>query len=49
MKFVDVRNDVAFPKIFGHANRAIVCIAFLNAVLIQGGSIRALFAGEDQR
>ena len=49
MKFVDVKNDVAFHKIFGHANRAIVRIAFLNAVLIQGGSSWALLAGEDQR
>lgn len=49
MKFVDVRNDVAFPKIFGHANRAAVRIAFLNAVLVQDGFSRALLAGEDQR
>lgn len=49
MKFVDVKNDVAFHKIFGNANRAIVRIAFLNAVLDQDDFSRALLAGEDQR
>jgi predicted transposase/invertase (TIGR01784 family) len=33
MKFVDVKNDVAFRKIFGNENRKEVLISFLNAVL----------------
>lgn len=33
VKFVDVKNDVAFPKIFGNENRKEVLISFLNAVL----------------
>jgi PD-(D/E)XK nuclease family transposase len=34
MKFVDVKNDIAFRKIFGNENRKEVLISFLNAVLL---------------
>jgi len=34
MKFVDIKNDVAFRKIFGNENRKEVLISFLNAVLM---------------
>ncbi len=34
MKFVDVKNDIAFRKIFGSENRKEVLISFLNAVLM---------------
>lgn len=33
MKFVDVKNDVAFRKIFGNENRKESLVSFLNAVL----------------
>jgi len=33
MKFVDVKNDIAFRKVFGNENRKEVLISFLNAVL----------------
>mgnify|MGYP003863893687 FL=1 len=33
MKFADVKNDIAFPKIFGNQNKKEVLISFLNAVL----------------
>jgi predicted transposase/invertase (TIGR01784 family) len=33
MKFVDIKNDVAFRKIFGNENRKETLISFLNAVL----------------
>lgn len=33
MRFVDIRNDVAFHKIFGNANKTITLISFLNAVM----------------
>ena len=33
MKFADVKNDVAFRKIFGNENRKEVLISFLNAIL----------------
>lgn len=33
MKFVDVKNDVAFRKIFGNENKKVILISFLNAVL----------------
>lgn len=33
MKFVDIKNDVAFRKIFGNENKTEVLISFLNAVL----------------
>ncbi len=32
MKFVDVKNDVAFHKIFGNGNKTEALISFLNAV-----------------
>jgi predicted transposase/invertase (TIGR01784 family) len=34
MKFLDVKNDVAFRKIFGNENKKEVLISFLNAVII---------------
>lgn len=34
MQFVDIKNDVAFRKIFGNENRKEVLISFLNAVLL---------------
>jgi predicted transposase/invertase (TIGR01784 family) len=34
MKFVDIKNDIAFRKIFGNENRKEVLISFLNAVLM---------------
>jgi predicted transposase/invertase (TIGR01784 family) len=33
MKFADVKNDIAFRKIFGNENRSETLISFLNAVL----------------
>ena len=33
MKFVDVKNDIAFRKIFANENRKEVLISFLNAIL----------------
>ncbi|TAF77846.1 MAG: Rpn family recombination-promoting nuclease/putative transposase [Bacteroidetes bacterium] len=33
MKFVDIKNDIAFRKIFGDENKKIILISFLNAVL----------------
>ncbi len=33
MKFVDVKNDIAFRKIFGNENKKDILISFLNAVL----------------
>lgn len=34
MKFVDIKNDIAFRKIFGNESRKEVLISFLNAVLL---------------
>ena len=34
MKFVDIKNDIAFRKIFGNENRKGVLISFLNAILL---------------
>lgn len=34
MRFVDIKNDVAFRKILGNENRKEVLISFLNAVLL---------------
>jgi predicted transposase/invertase (TIGR01784 family) len=34
MKFVDIKNDVAFRKIFGNENRKEVLVSFLNAILL---------------
>jgi len=33
MRFVDVKNDVAFRKIFGNEKKKVILISFLNAVL----------------
>jgi predicted transposase/invertase (TIGR01784 family) len=33
MRFVDVKNDVAFRKIFGNEHKKVILISFLNAVL----------------
>ena len=40
MKFVDVKNDVAFRKIFGNENKKVILISFLNAVLDLEGQNR---------
>jgi predicted transposase/invertase (TIGR01784 family) len=40
MKFVDVKNDVAFKKIFGSENQTSILISFLNAVLHLEGNER---------
>jgi predicted transposase/invertase (TIGR01784 family) len=40
MKFVDVKNDVAFRKIFGNENKKEILISFLNAVLKLKGDKR---------
>jgi predicted transposase/invertase (TIGR01784 family) len=40
MKFVDVKNDVAFKKIFGSENQTSILISFLNAVLHLEGKER---------
>ena len=40
MKFADVKNDVAFHKVFGNAKRTITLISFLNAVLNLEGNQR---------
>jgi predicted transposase/invertase (TIGR01784 family) len=40
MKFVDIKNDVAFRKIFGNQKKSICLISFLNAVLELEGSSR---------
>ncbi len=33
MQFADVKNDIAFRKIFGNENKKIILISFLNAVM----------------
>lgn len=33
MKFVDVKNDIAFRKIFGNEHKKIILISFLNAIM----------------
>ena len=40
MEFVDVKNDIAFRKIFGNNNKKIILISFLNAVLHLEGDKR---------
>ena len=40
MKFVDVKNDVAFRKIFGSEQKKVILISFLNAVLGLEGQSR---------
>jgi predicted transposase/invertase (TIGR01784 family) len=33
MKFVDIKNDIAFRKIFGNEKKKVILLSFLNAVL----------------
>ena len=40
MKFADVKNDIAFRKIFGNENRKDVLMSFLNAILEFEGNRR---------
>jgi predicted transposase/invertase (TIGR01784 family) len=40
MKFVDVKNDIAFRKIFGNEKKKVILISFLNAVLSLEGKDR---------
>lgn len=40
MKFVDVKNAIAFRKIFGNENKKVILISFLNAVLGLDGQNR---------
>lgn len=40
MKFADVKNDIAFRKIFGDENKKIILISFLNAILKLEGKSR---------
>ena len=40
MKFVDVKNDIAFRKIFGNEKKKVILISFLNAVLHLEGDRR---------
>jgi predicted transposase/invertase (TIGR01784 family) len=39
MQFADIKNDIAFRKIFGNENKTVILISFLNAVLkLEGNS-----------
>ncbi|HRI60040.1 MAG TPA: Rpn family recombination-promoting nuclease/putative transposase [Saprospiraceae bacterium] len=40
MQFVDIKNDIAFRKIFGNENKKIILISFLNAVMKLEGADR---------
>jgi predicted transposase/invertase (TIGR01784 family) len=40
MVFVDIKNDIAFRKIFGNENKKVILISFLNAVLHLEGNKR---------
>jgi predicted transposase/invertase (TIGR01784 family) len=40
MQFVDIKNDIAFRKIFGNENKKVIVISFLNAVLHLEGDNR---------
>jgi predicted transposase/invertase (TIGR01784 family) len=42
MKFVDIKNDIAFRKIFGNEKKTICLISFLNAVLELEGNDRVV-------
>ena len=42
MRFADIKNDVAFRKIFGNKKKTICLISFLNAVLELEGSNRVV-------
>lgn len=37
MQFVDIKNDIAFRKIFGNENKKIILVSFLNAVMKRAG------------
>lgn len=40
MRFVDIKNDVAFRKIFGNKKKTLILVSFLNAILNLRGSQR---------
>ena len=40
MRFVDVKNDIAFRKIFGNEKKTVILISFLNAILDLKGQNR---------
>jgi len=40
MQFVDVKNDIAFRKIFGNENKSVILVSFLNAILKLKGKNR---------
>ena len=40
MQFVDVKNDIAFRKIFGNENKKVILLSFLNAVMDLQGDAR---------
>ena len=40
MQFVDIKNDIAFRKIFGNENKKIILLSFLNAVMKLEGTNR---------
>ena len=40
MQFVDIKNDIAFRKIFGNENKKVILISFLNAILYLDGDNR---------
>ena len=42
MQFVDIKNDIAFRKIFGNENKQVILISFLNAVLHLEGDNRIM-------
>ncbi len=42
IKFVNVKNDVAFRKIFGDENKKVILISFLNAVLNLEGKAKIM-------
>jgi predicted transposase/invertase (TIGR01784 family) len=43
MQFVDVKNDIAFRKIFGNENKKVILLSFLNAVLGLEGDARIAY------
>jgi predicted transposase/invertase (TIGR01784 family) len=43
MKFADIKNDIAFRKIFGNENKKEILISFLNAVLDLGGNKKIMW------
>jgi len=48
MKFVDVKNDLAFRKIFGNEKKTQILISFLNAALKLEGDSRIKEVGHPQ-